>query len=147
MIRVTEHTRRKAGGRCCKCPFPIEPGERYRQLVQVGETDIWAKPFGRWDAHVHCAKVGDDAECWALTADVERAKAQARVDAEKAVADWNRENGHGPVAVRYWPWLRTFDTEGATGTTSGPAFLNAAGRPTVHIQGCSTMALTHVEAL
>jgi len=148
VIRITEHTRRKAAGKCSLCPSTIEPGERYRQLVQVGETDIWGVNFGRWMAHVLCAQTCDHSECWELTIDTQRFKAAEKALNQKAIDDWNAtHNNEGGVRVRYWPWVRSFDADGSLGVTSGPAFLNAAGHPVVHIRGCSVMALGHVTAL
>ncbi len=63
MVTVTEHTRRKAGAECLGCKRPIEPGERYRQLVAVAH-DAFNDAFTRWTAHTCCVW---DEELWALT--------------------------------------------------------------------------------
>ena len=143
MIRVTEHTRRKPGAKCCICRLGISPNDRYRQLVQVGETDIWDSPFGRWMAHVDCALGSEEADSWELTTD--RRTRRVREDRMKlrAVATWNETNS-GITPVRYWPMLR--EGEGQFGTTPGPAFLYSAGAPVVHIRDVCTVALTHVAA-
>jgi hypothetical protein len=142
MIRVTEHTRRKDGGaECAECSGPIEPGERYRKMVQVGETEFWIRPFGCWLAHVACAEAGEYADQWQETVQRDRKAAAERRHARYLVDHWNDLHG-GSERIRYWPGPKR--GEGKVGTTVGEAFLDAAGQAVVLVVGAGTIHLQHV---
>lgn len=55
MIRVTLHTAHRALSKPCQaCEHQIIVGERYRELVAVGETDVFNAAYVRFLAHDSC---------------------------------------------------------------------------------------------
>ncbi len=65
-IRVTQHTRRKDGGKCCMCPDPINAGEPYRQLIAI-QSEAFEKGFARRLAHEFCVNRRTHNSMWEPT--------------------------------------------------------------------------------
>jgi len=65
MIRVTEHTCRRATGRMCSdCGGEILIGDSYREMTAV-QSEAFSEPFVRLLAHDFCARLRGDS--WAVT--------------------------------------------------------------------------------
>lgn len=140
--RVTLHTRRKPGAVCSVCKQPIEPGERYRQLIAIGEHDVFDTGYYRAIAHDLCVHHN---EWWDLHDTEPTPLVDELTAAEEHMRDqWNELHPPG-TPVRYWPGLRS--GPGREGVTTSRAWL-ISGHASVKVDTYTGgIALSHVEAV
>lgn len=132
MIRYTEHTRRKAGGKCDCCSAPIEVGERYRWLVVLNDESF---DDGFTKQCMACAP--DD---WPL----DSASQPPPPDFGAVVRRWNEAHPVG-TPVRYWTGAKW--GAGEVGTVREAAYVLGGHTPCAFVTGHpACIALTHIEA-